>query len=95
MRIKTGDRFRLPWWVNSPRAVVIGNTMKGAVTQWRLLGLEGVIRGRVLLVKHARMAKATPVKGRLPGFAAVPCPCCRNGAMRLVNAAKAAKGGAR
>lgn len=90
-RIKTGDRFRLPWWINSPRAVVIGNSMVGACVSWRMIGLEGAIRGRVLMVKHSKMAKAVPVKGSLRKYALVPCPCCLRGKIRLDEAAKAAK----
>lgn len=60
-RIKKGDRFRLPWWLNGPEAMVVGKVGAAPWTKWRLIGLNGVIRGRLLVVRNSRMKKAKPV----------------------------------
>lgn len=93
MTLRVGTILRLPWWTGSPRAAAVGFVRRGP-SRVRLLGLDGVIRGRVMLVRLARVERlAKPVGSVARGVLMVPCPCgligCRgsvrfSGAVSLV-----------
>lgn len=75
MTLRVGTILRLPWWTGSPRAVVVG-FVRRAPSRVRLLGLSGVIRGRVMLVRLSRIEKrAKPTRDAAHSGSLVPCPC--------------------
>lgn len=91
--LRVGTILRLPWWSRAPRATVVGFVPR-APSRVRLLGLDGVIRGRVMLVRVDRVERRTKATGSVArDVLTVPCPCgligCRGSvrfrdALRLV-----------
>lgn len=74
MTLRVGTILRLPWWTGSPRAAVVGFVRRGP-SRVRLLGLDGVIRGRVMLVRVDRVERLAKATGRDAQGDLVPCPC--------------------